>query len=272
MDNTSRSEKTRAAVIQAALTIISRDGASHLTLDAISKESGISKGGLLHQFPNKKAVLTALLEHQAAFYEDFSRRFREQHSAGGHSQPFLASQIATLRETLNEPNSRAFAVLAAAAQEPSFLDSIRDRSTQTLAAIRAEAADPQLAVLRWFAAQGVALSVLLGLCPLSSRERDQLFDSLLDVAQWSSRLVDTGAQDKPPRAKKSGPRGRAAPLRDGRRLGGALASARLDPNGAAQPTRSTGCPTFEASPDAALTAPGAGGSGDGCGIGGASRA
>ena len=46
MDNPSRSEKTRNAVIQAALAIIARDGPGRLTLDAIARESGISKGGL----------------------------------------------------------------------------------------------------------------------------------------------------------------------------------------------------------------------------------
>lgn len=207
MDNTSRSEKTRAAVIQAALTIISRDGASHLTLDAIAKESGISKGGLLHQFPNKRAVLKALLEHQAAFYEDFTHRFREQHGAE-YPQPFLASQIATFREVLNESNSRAFAVLAAVSQEPSFLDSMRETSARNLASIKAEAADPQRAVLRWFAAHGVALSTLLGLCPLSTEERDLLFDSLLDDAQWSGQPAAAGTQNKPSRTrKKAGARG-----------------------------------------------------------------
>ena len=37
MDNASRSERTRKAVLQAALTIIARDGPARLTLDAIAR-------------------------------------------------------------------------------------------------------------------------------------------------------------------------------------------------------------------------------------------
>jgi AcrR family transcriptional regulator len=64
MDNTSRSERTRNLVIEAARVIIARDGPQRLTLDAIAREAGISKGGLMHQFGNKTAVIRALLENQ----------------------------------------------------------------------------------------------------------------------------------------------------------------------------------------------------------------
>lgn len=199
MDNTARSERTRATVINAALTIIARDGAGHLTLDAIAKESGISKGGLLHQFPNKRAVLAALLDHQAGFFANFSQHFMAAHSAE-YAQPRLAAQIATLREALNEPNSLAFAVLAAASQDPSFLSSIRDGDAETIAAIRAETDAPDLAVQHWFAARGLAFSVLLGLCPLTPDERQNLFQGLLD----GLRLPEQGlcAPAKPRRARK----------------------------------------------------------------------
>jgi len=50
MDNATRSERSRTAAIQAALTIIARDGPGKLTFDAIARESGMSKGGLMHQF------------------------------------------------------------------------------------------------------------------------------------------------------------------------------------------------------------------------------
>lgn len=193
MDNNARSERTRAAVIQAALTIIARDGAGHLTLDAIAKESGISKGGLLHQFPNKRAVLAALLDHQAGFFAAFSQHFIEAHGAE-YAQPRLAAQIATLREVLNEPNSLAFAVLAAASQDPSFLSTIREGDAETIAEIRAEAAVPDRAVQHWYAARGLAFSVLLGLCPLAAAERQRLFQDLLDGLRQP-------AQEKPAPAK-----------------------------------------------------------------------
>ena len=41
MDNPSRSERSRNAVLTAAITIIARDGPGRLTLDAIAREKQI---------------------------------------------------------------------------------------------------------------------------------------------------------------------------------------------------------------------------------------
>ena len=45
MDNATRSERSRNVALDAALVIIARDGPGRLTLDAIARESGLSKGG-----------------------------------------------------------------------------------------------------------------------------------------------------------------------------------------------------------------------------------
>nr|WP_298690665.1 TetR/AcrR family transcriptional regulator [uncultured Dongia sp.] len=184
MDNTSRSERTRGAVIQAALAIIARDGPGRLTLDAIARESGISKGGLMHQFRTKQAVLRALLDHQIAYFEDFSRRYMAAHDDA--PQPNLAAEIATSRETIAKPHSVAMALFSAVAEEPGLMSVTRASDAQKIAAIKAEAGDPDLAVLRWSAARGLALTSLLGLCPLSKAERERLFERLLDDQQWSA--------------------------------------------------------------------------------------
>ena len=184
MDNTSRSERTRNAVIQAALAVIARDGPGRLTLDAIARESGISKGGLMHQFRTKEAVVKALLEHQVEYFQDFSRRYMIEHGSA-QSEPNLAAQIATMREHVASPHSAAFAILGAVAQEPGLLSITREIDAKTVEAIKAEATDPELATLRWVAARGLTLMALFGMCPLSEEERERLFDRLLDDRQWS---------------------------------------------------------------------------------------
>lgn len=195
MDNASRSERTRKAVIQAALALIARDGPGRLTLDAIARESGISKGGLMHQFRTKEAVLKALLEHQAEYFADFSRAYMAEHAAK-QAQPHLAAQIATLREALAEPHSVAFAIFGAVAQEPSLLSITRESDAKMIEAVKAEAADPDMAMLRWAAARGLAVTSLLGFCPLTGEERERLFDRLADDRQWSG-LTETPGGSSP---------------------------------------------------------------------------
>lgn len=182
MDNATRSERSRNAALQAALAIIARDGPGRLTLDAIARESGMSKGGLMHQFRTKNAVLEALLDYQTEQFEAFSGSYMAKTTS---AQPELAAQIATLHEITAKPNSVTFAMLAALADDPSLLAGPRNLDAKKVKAIKAEAADPQLALLRWAAARGLAITAMLGMCPLSEKERSQLFERLLDDAQWT---------------------------------------------------------------------------------------
>ncbi|MEM4990123.1 TetR/AcrR family transcriptional regulator [Collimonas sp. H4R21] len=183
MDNTTRSERSRNAIIQAALAIIARDGPRRLTLDAIARESGISKGGLMHQFRSKEAVLKALLEYQAEYFEKFSQGYMAQASATS-PEPLLATQIAVAREAVTTQQSVAFAILGAISEEPGLLSAFKEIDAKKIASIKAEAADPELAMLRWYAAKGLLLNALFGLCPLSDEERQRMFERLLDSKQW----------------------------------------------------------------------------------------
>ena len=201
MDNVTRSERTKAAVIEAALAIIARDGAGRLTLDAIAKESGVSKGGLLHQFPNKRAVLAALLEYQTDYYTAFAQTFLTEHGAA-FAEPTLAAQIAVFREIVKGSNSVAFAILGVAAQEPAFMSPVRERDEETIAIILKEAKDPERSLSRLFSARGLALSSLLGTCPLSDAERDRMFDYLLDDRNWIAGAAAPAVPGKPRRPRR----------------------------------------------------------------------
>ena len=147
MDNASRSERSRNAALEAAIAIIARDGPGRLTLDAIARESGLSKGGVMHQFRTKEAVLKALLERQMEHFEEFSTRYMAKVSETS-ANPNLATQLATVREAATSPNSAALALVAAMVENPGLMSLPRDREMKRVEAIKAEAADPELALLR----------------------------------------------------------------------------------------------------------------------------
>lgn len=44
------------------MVIVARDGATALTIDAVAKEAGMSKGGVLHHYPKKEVLLRAVVE------------------------------------------------------------------------------------------------------------------------------------------------------------------------------------------------------------------
>ncbi|PYY55855.1 TetR/AcrR family transcriptional regulator [Curtobacterium sp. MCSS17_011] len=59
--STRNSERTRAAVLAAAAEAMA-DRGTGVSLDYIAKHAGVSKGGLLHHFPNREALIVALVD------------------------------------------------------------------------------------------------------------------------------------------------------------------------------------------------------------------
>jgi AcrR family transcriptional regulator len=54
-------EAMRARLIDSALATLQTHGISGLTLDAVARQAGVSKGGLLHHFANKDTLTEAIL-------------------------------------------------------------------------------------------------------------------------------------------------------------------------------------------------------------------
>jgi len=67
-------EGTRGRLVEAALRTVERGGVGGLTLEAVAQEAGVSKGGLLHHFRSKDALVEAVLRHLLAA---FSARVEE---------------------------------------------------------------------------------------------------------------------------------------------------------------------------------------------------
>lgn len=60
----------RQQLLHATVEIARLQGISGVTLDAVAKQAGMSKGGLLHHFPSKNALVEALVRHMMTqFFE-----------------------------------------------------------------------------------------------------------------------------------------------------------------------------------------------------------
>ena len=195
MENTLRSQRTREAAIEAALTIITRDGPARLTIDAIARESGISKGGILHHFRTKEAVLKAILTSQI---EKGESRFHEAlgQVSPGRREPVLDAQIDALRTAAAQPTSTSFALAGALGESPDLLAAIRENEGKRVETMKQQAADPRLALVRWSAAKGLALAAIFGLCPLPEQERMSLFAYLQDDDNWAPATQSPREQNK----------------------------------------------------------------------------
>ncbi|WP_321940492.1 TetR/AcrR family transcriptional regulator, partial [Paraburkholderia sp. J8-2] len=179
-----RSEQTRNAIIEAALTVLARDGTARLTFEAVARESGLSKGAVTHHFRSKADLFKGVLAYRNVSFEQFRRNYQQSRPKDAPQQA-LSLEIAALRQMVDENRSPARAVLSILVDDPSPMAFIRERFAGQVRQIREEAADPEIALLRWEAAWGLALYALFGLSPLSDKERAHLFDRLLDDDAWT---------------------------------------------------------------------------------------
>ncbi|WP_417427275.1 TetR/AcrR family transcriptional regulator [Hoeflea sp.] len=62
-------DATRASLLDCAAQIIVEDGMAALTLDNVARRARVSKGGLLHHYPGKEALVSGLFEQVVAWFD-----------------------------------------------------------------------------------------------------------------------------------------------------------------------------------------------------------
>lgn len=94
---TPKGAEARARVITEATRVFARDGYRAGSLSRIADAAGLTQQGLLHYFPNKSALLLAVVAER----ERSTARFLED---GAGSGSILDGFVAALRHNIEEPN------------------------------------------------------------------------------------------------------------------------------------------------------------------------
>src|SRR5919112_6281730 len=77
-------KSSREKILDAAAELVSEIGAGRLTLDGVAERAGLSKGGLLYNFPTKEALLQGMIQR---FIDQVSSEREElrRHAAPGRN-------------------------------------------------------------------------------------------------------------------------------------------------------------------------------------------
>jgi TetR/AcrR family transcriptional repressor of nem operon len=74
MKSRASSLETRTKLLDAAVTIIRKQGFAATTVDQLCAAAGMTKGGFFHHFASKEAIGIAAAEHWVALTEPCSQR------------------------------------------------------------------------------------------------------------------------------------------------------------------------------------------------------
>ena len=164
-------------ILDAAARVVERQGAAHLTIDAVAAEAGLSKGGVLYHFPSKHALLSGMLER---VLNDFKGRTASHE--GREVSPVCAWIKAEYHQSPTE-RAMGLAVLANAAEDPSLLDPARSFIQESFDNLRQEGTDGELNLILMLAAEGKRFLDMLGLFPLEGKDLDVLHARMLELGE-----------------------------------------------------------------------------------------
>ncbi|MFA4985774.1 MAG: helix-turn-helix domain-containing protein [Candidatus Brocadiia bacterium] len=171
---------SREDILKAAEAVVIAKGASHLTLEAVAKKAGISKGGLIYSFPSKEALLQAMVERMIAGWQ-VRHEAEMAHLPEGRTREIKARVMAAASPPLGKKPIAA-AILAAVAHDPKLVIPIRDERKRMLARMTASGVNTERAAVIVLAAEGLLLLELLGSSPYEGEMRGRILSELLRMA------------------------------------------------------------------------------------------
>jgi AcrR family transcriptional regulator len=176
------SSSTREAILRGADRVVVEGGVSGLTLEAVAREAGVSKGGLLYHFPNKGALISGMIGRLVeGFTAALGRELvREKGSASGRwSRSYARASFAEDRWYLEVSGG----LLAAVAEDPALLDPLRKGFEDGQRWAERDGIDPALATIVRLAAEGLFFAELLGFAPPQGRLRERVLEALLQLTR-----------------------------------------------------------------------------------------
>jgi len=181
---------TRDRILDAAESIVIRDGVARLTLEAAAAQAQLSKGGVLYHFRTRDALVSGMVERLvAAFDADLDDEVAADDATGAAaSGRYIRAYVrATVRPPRTEEDVRreraGAAVLAAMASEPELLEPLRLSFDRWQLRLVSDGIDPVRATVARLAADGLWLVDLFGFAPLDEPLRAWVAAYLEDLAR-----------------------------------------------------------------------------------------
>lgn len=154
----------RDRILDATERLLSGGGVDAVRLDAVAVEANVSKGGLLHHFHSKQALVVGVVTR---LIERFEAELPPPGSPpGSFTRAWLDATIpASPSTTAAADDHTSVTLLAAIAGGPAVLDVLRERYQVWQERIGDDGLDPSTATLVRLAVDGWWLARLLDLAP-----------------------------------------------------------------------------------------------------------
>ena len=154
------STDTRHQLLVAASSIVEQEGPSHLTIDAVARVAGVSKGGVLYHFPTKAALIRAMVMfHMAAMDADLARAEAAEPPGPGR---FVRAWLSMHSNRPPLTAERHLDMMGFITRNPELHALVSAHRREHQERMLNDGLDPALAALLALAAEGLGLAETLG--------------------------------------------------------------------------------------------------------------
>jgi len=173
-----RKANSREKILAAAADVAREAGPGSLSLEAVASRAGVSKGGLLYNFPTKAKLMQGLVE---SYLSDFQKALETRAAADGH-ESVLSAYIRLSADDCERPKPSASWMFSAIAEDPEFLTPIKAFKRQLFDRLKGETNDLGSLLICFLAIEGLRSMNLFDSDVLSDDEHTLLVASLLRIA------------------------------------------------------------------------------------------
>ncbi|WP_240231395.1 TetR/AcrR family transcriptional regulator [Devosia lacusdianchii] len=169
----------RGAILDAAERVVLRSGAASLTIDAVAKEAGVSKGGVLYAFTTKDALISAMLNRVTASYDT---AMEAQLAALGDA-PLARprAHVAASRDEDAPSSARALALMASFIRAPDYQKETQQYYRELMASADPASEAGRRARLALLATEGAFIMRGFGLYAFSEEEWHAIHQDIVAI-------------------------------------------------------------------------------------------
>lgn len=170
---------SREKILAAAAEVAREAGPGSLSLDAVALRAGVSKGGLLYNFPSKAKLMQGLVETYVTEFE------RDIDAAVENGESLLSAFVRLSAEACEEKEAPAAWIFSAVAEDPDFLEPVTQHRRRLFERMKAETSDAAHLLVTVFAMEGLRSMKLFDSDILTPEERRLFVDRMLAMAACS---------------------------------------------------------------------------------------
>lgn len=163
--------ENRKLILEAAVDLAGHLELSQISFDALSKKCGLSKGGIIHHFPNRDTILHTLFKESM---DEFTIRFHKELDISIHESPALTYLRLSVNDSKKPKNRKMMKLIFKCLVNNEAYCQIWNRwvTEHILKGLTEEEKSSALTIL--LIADGLWYGEVLGLHLLNSQQKEQL--------------------------------------------------------------------------------------------------